>query len=350
ITADASGPKHLNVTLARSKFEQLVEDLIERTRGPVEQALKDAGLDADGIDEVILVGGSTRIPKVQDLVRKLTGGKDPNQTVNPDEVVAIGAALQAGVLKGEVEDVVLLDVTPLSLGLETMGGVMTKVIERNTTIPARRTEVFSTAEDNQTAVDVVVLQGEREMARDNRQLAKFRLEGIRPAPRGEPQVEVTFDIDANGILNVSARDKDTGAEQQVTITETTNLDSSDIERMIKEAEEHAAEDRQRREEVDARNELDAFAHRVERQLEELGDRVPVNQKEQAGALVRDARAAIEEQAGLDRVRPLVSDLQQMVQTLQSAGATAGPENGGDGGEGQPAAEEEEVVDAEFTRE
>jgi molecular chaperone DnaK len=230
-----------------------------------------------------------------------------------------------------------------------MGGVMTKVIERNTTIPARRTEVFSTAEDNQTAVDIVVLQGEREMARDNRQLAKFRLEGIRPAPRGEPQVEVTFDIDANGILNVSARDKDTGAEQQVTITETTNLDSSDIERMVKEAEEHAAEDRRRREEVDARNELDAFAHRVERQLEELGDRVPVHQKEQAESLVRDARRALDEQADLDRVRPLTSDLQQMVQALQSAGATAGPRDGGDG-EGAPAAEEEEVVDAEFTRE
>ena len=212
---------------------------------------------------MILVGGSTRIPAVQELVRRLTGGKDPNMTVNPDEVVAIGAALQAGVLKGEVEDVVLLDVTPLSLGLETLGGVMTKVIERNTTIPARRTEVFSTAEDNQTAVDIVVLQGERELAADNRQLARFRLEGIRPAPRGVPQIEVTFDIDANGILNVSARDKDTGAEQQVTISESTNLDQGDIERMVRDAEEHAGEDRRRREEIDARNELDSLAYRVE---------------------------------------------------------------------------------------
>ena len=232
ITADASGPKHLNISLTRAKFEQLTADLIERCRGPVEQALSDAKLTADDIDEVILVGGATRMPTVQELVRRLTGGKDPNMTVNPDEVVAIGAALQAGVLKGEVEDVVLLDVTPLSLGLETLGGVMTKVIERNTTIPARRTEMFSTAEDNQTAVDIVVLQGERELAADNRQLARFRLEGIRPAPRGVPQIEVTFDIDANGILNVTARDKETGAEQKVTISESTNLDQSDIDRMV----------------------------------------------------------------------------------------------------------------------
>jgi molecular chaperone DnaK len=273
--------------------------------------------------------------------------------VNPDEVVAIGAALQAGVLKGEVEDVVLLDVIPLSLGLETLGGVMTKVIERNTTIPARRTEVFSTAEDNQTAVDIVVLQGERELASDNRQLARFRLEGIRPAPRGVPQIEVTFDVDANGILNVSARDKDTGAEQKVTITETTNLDQGEIERMIREAEEHADEDRRRREEIDARNELDALAHRAEQLVGELQDGLPVHEKARAEQLIADARQVIEEEAGLDRVRPLISDLQQLVQSLPSAAAASsqgdGGAAGGNGASGEHA-DDEEVVDAEFTRE
>jgi molecular chaperone DnaK len=348
ITADASGPKHLNMSLTRSKFEQLTTDLVERCRGPVEAALADASVTADDIDEVILVGGATRMPAVQELVRRLTGGKDPNMTVNPDEVVAIGAALQAGVLKGEVEDVVLLDVTPLSLGLETLGGVMTKVIERNTTIPARRTETFSTAEDNQTGVDIVVLQGERELARDNRQLARFRLEGIRPAPRGVPQIEVTFDIDANGILNVTARDKDTGAEQQVTISESTNLDPADVERMVRDAEQHAQDDRRRREEIDARNELDSLAYRAEQLLTELQDRLPVNEKARAEQLIADARKAIQEEAGLDRVRPLIADLQQIVHGLPATAAAA-PTDGANGHPAEETAEDEEVVDAEFTR-
>jgi len=281
----------------------LTADLVDRCLGPVEQAMTDAKMTANDIDEVILVGGSTRIPAVQALVRRLTGGKDPNMTVNPDEVVAVGAAVQAAIIKGEVKDVLLLDVAPLSLGLETMGGVMTKVIERNTTIPARRTEVFSTAEDNQPGVDIVVLQGERDVAAENRVLGRFRLENIRPAPRGEPQIEVTFDIDANGILNVSARDRDTGAEQRITITESANLDSGEVDRMVKDAEAHRGEDARLRETVDARNELDAALHVVQRRVDELGSAVPVHEKARAEMLVGDAREALKDQeAPLDRLR------------------------------------------------
>jgi molecular chaperone DnaK len=350
ITADAAGPKHLNATLMRSKFDQLTADLVERTTGPVQQAMADAKLTAADIDEVILVGGSTRIPAVQNLVRRLTGGKDPNMTVNPDEVVALGAAVQAAVIKGEVSDVLLLDVTPLSLGIETLGGVMTKVIERNTTIPARRTETFSTAEDNQPAVDVVVLQGERERAADNRVLGRFRLENIRPAPRGEPQIEVTFDIDANGILNVSARDSGTGAEQRITISESSNLDKAEVDRMVTDAQQHRDDDRRLRELTDARNELDSTAYQVERRLGELGQAVPVHEKARAETLVADARQAIQEQAPLDRLRSLTSELQQVYQSLSAAGSGPGPSGGGPSGQGSPGQPpgDDDVIDAEFT--
>jgi molecular chaperone DnaK len=316
---------------------------VERCLGPVQQAMADAKVTANDIDEVILVGGSTRIPAVQDLVRRLTGGKDPNMTVNPDEVVAVGAAIQAAIIKGEVKDVLLLDVTPLSLGVETMGGLMTKVIERNTTIPARRTEVFSTADDDQEAVDIVILQGERERAGDNRVLGRFRLEGIRPAPRGAPQIEVTFEIDANGILHVSAKDKDTGAEQSITISDTTTLDTSEVDRMIQDAEAHRAEDQRVREEIDARNELDALAYQVERRLAEIGDRVPVHEKARAETLVADARKAVEEQAGLDRVRPLVAELQQSYHSLAATGG--GQDDTVDVRETQ---DDDDVIDADFT--
>ncbi len=346
ITADATGPKHLQLRLSRAKLEQLTEHLVKRLRGPFDAALRDAGLTADKIDEVVLVGGATRMPMVQDLVRSLTG-KEPHKGVNPDEVVAVGAAIQAGVLGGEVKDVLLLDVTPLSLGLETLGGVMTVLIERNTTIPVKKTEVFSTAEDSQTAVDIHILQGERPMAVDNMSLGRFRLEGIPPAPRGVPQIEVTFDIDANGILNVTARDKATNREQKVTITASTNLDKSEIDRMIQESRQNEAADRKRREVVEARNMGDSLAYQTEKTLKELGDKVPSVERQNIQSKIEALREAIKGE-DVGKIKQLSDELQNAFHALSQQLYAQQPGDNGHGISHTPQPEDEgEVIEGEY---
>ncbi len=345
ITADASGPKHLLVKLTRAKFEQLAEDLVDRIRGPFDAVLKDAGMKTSDVDEVVLVGGATRMPMVQDLVRSLTG-KEPHKGVNPDEVVAVGAAIQGGVLAGEVKDVLLLDVTPLSLGVETLGSVMTVLIERNTTIPIAKTEVFSTAEDSQTAVDIHVLQGERPMAPDNMTLGRFRLEGIPPAPRGIPQVEVTFDIDANGIINVTARDKATGKQQQVTITASTNLEEEDVERMVEESKRHEAEDRKRRDLAEARNAGDTMAYQTEKALRELGDKVPANDREKTEKAITELREVIKGD-DIEKIKRLTEEVQQASYALSQQIYAQQAESQAEGGDSGDEGEEGDVVEGEF---
>ncbi len=360
ITADASGPKHLNVTLTRAKLEQLVDAFIERTVGPVRACLKDSGFDTSKIDEVVLVGGMTRMPKVQDQVKELFG-KDPHKGVNPDEVVAVGAAIQAGVLKGEVHDVLLLDVTPLSLGIETLGGVSTMLIERNTTIPTRKSEIFSTAADNQSSVEIHVLQGERKMAADNKSIGRFHLDGIPPSPRGMPQIEVAFDIDANGILHVGAKDLGTGKEQKITITATSGLDKSEIEQMVKDAEQHAADDQQRRESVETKNKADALVYETEKLLKEQGAKIDAAKKAGVEASIEKLKAAIKD-GGVDAMRAAMEALNAEMQAVsadlyaRAKGAhQQPPPEGGQAGESQqqaapeegPAKGADDVIDADF---
>lgn len=356
VTADSSGPKHLAMTLSRSKFEQLTADLLERCKQPFFNALKDAGIKAEQLDEVVLVGGSTRMPMVQDLVRSITG-KDAHKGVNPDEVVAVGAALQAGVLGGEVSDLLLLDVTPLSLGLETMGSVMTVLIPRNTTIPTKKTEVFSTASDSQTAVDIHILQGERPMASGNKTLGNFRLDGIPPAPRGVPQIEVTFDIDANGILHVMAKDKATGREQSVKITASTNLSTDEVDKLVRDAKANEADDRKARDLAEARNNADNLIYVTEKSLRDLGDKVPVNDRGQIEQVIEELKAA-KDQNDLSRIRTLTDHLQQASHALtqqmyqqpgtNGADGAGGPDMGGStGGETGGGRSDDDVVEGEY---
>lgn len=360
ITADANGPKHLDISLTRAKFEDLCHDLLDRCKKPVEQALKDAGLTKGDINEVVLVGGSTRTPAVQALVKEYTG-KDPNQSVNPDEVVAVGAAIQAGVLAGEVKDIVLLDVTPLTLGIETLGGVSTPLVPRNTTIPVSKSQVFSTAENNQTAVDIHVLQGERPMSKDNKSLGMFRLDGIPPAMRGMPQIEVTFDIDANGIVNVSAKDKATNKEQKITITNSSNLSDDDIEKMVKEAEAHASEDKTKKEEAEARNNASSLIGSAERIVKDFEGKIDPDEKSKLDEQKDALQKALDENKSVDEIKKLSEDLQQtmfsisqkayeQVQKEGEAASGAQTEGGTTEGEEGPPSSDEDVIDAEYTKE